>query len=146
MPAELHAQHPLLVWQRRMTSGATPLPPRLLGPPEPFPGCSAFDNPKPPTCSCPVMGEAEKLAWAVPLGRCLTGVGLPEYDQRRLHWMHTQAKAGTPLWSYAHALPRVRFQLAADDKVIRKTAQEASSLQPGLSCALAPLLQHLMEE
>src|SRR5262249_17891378 len=63
---------------------ATPLPQRLLGPPEPFPGCSAFDSPKPPTCSCPVMGEAEKLECAVPMRRGLTGCGLPEYDQRRL--------------------------------------------------------------
>jgi hypothetical protein len=92
------------------------------------------------------MGEAEKLACAVPMCRCLTGFGLPEDDQRRLRWMHTQAKAGKPLWSYAHALPRVRFQRAADATVIRTTGQEASSLQPGLSFALEPLIQHMMEE
>src|SRR5215510_15469810 len=101
-----------------MTIVATPLPQRLLGTPEPFPGCSAFDDPKPPTCSCPVMGEAEKLEWAVPMCRCLTGFGLPEYDQRRLRGMNTQAKAGQPLWSYAHALLSIRFQRTADDKVI----------------------------
>ena len=129
-----------------MTIVATPLPQRLLGPPEPFPGCAAFADPNPPTCAGPGMGAAETLACAVPLGRGLSGFGLPAYDQRRLRWMHTQATAGTPLWSYAPALPRVRFQRAADDKVIRKTAQEASSLQPGLSFALAPLLQHLMED
>src|SRR4029450_5832888 len=98
VPASLHAQHPILVLQRRMTIVATPLPQRLLGTPEPFPGCAAFDDPKPPTCSCPVMGEAEKLECAVPMCRCLTGFGLPEYDQRRLRWMHTQAKAGKPRW------------------------------------------------
>jgi hypothetical protein len=63
---------------------ATPLPQRLRGPPEPLPSCSAFDDSKPPTCSCPVMGEAEKLACAVPLRRCLASFRLPEYDQRRL--------------------------------------------------------------
>jgi len=125
---------------------ATPLPQRLLGTPEPFPGCSAFDDPKPPTCSCPVMGEAEKRAWAVPMRPGLAGFGLPEHDQRRLRWMNTQAKAGKPLWSYAHDLLSVRFQRAADDKVIRKTGQKAASLQPRLYLALEPFIQHMMEE
>jgi hypothetical protein len=129
-----------------MTVVATPLPQRLLGPPEPFPGCSAFDDPKPPTCSCPVMGEAEKRDCAVPMRRYLTGFGLPEYDQRRLRWMNAPAKAGKPLWSYAHDLLSVRFQLTADDKVISKTGQEASSLQPGLDLVLEPFLQHVLEE
>jgi hypothetical protein len=31
-------------------------------------------------------------------------------------------------------------------RAIRKTGQEASSLQPGLYCALEPFLQHMMEE
>jgi hypothetical protein len=125
---------------------ATPLPQRLLGPPEPFPGCSAVDDPKPPTGSCPVMGEAEQLECAVPLRPGLAGLRLSEPDQRRLRWMNAQAKAGKPLWSYAHDLLSVRFQLAADDKVIRNTGQEAASLQSGLYLTLEPFIQHMMEE
>jgi hypothetical protein len=91
------------------------------------------------------MGEAEKLACAVPMRRCLAGFGLPAYDQRRLRWMHAQAKAGKPLWEYAHDFLSVRFQLAADDTVIRDTGQDASSLQPGPYLALEPCIQHMME-
>jgi hypothetical protein len=57
------------------------------------------------------MGEAEQLECAVPMCRCLTGLGLPEYDQRRLRWMNAQTKTGKPLWQYAHDLLGVRFQL-----------------------------------
>jgi hypothetical protein len=60
--------------------------------------------------------------------------------------MNTQAKAGTPLWEYRPDLLRLRFQLAADDQVIGKTAQEAAALQSGLYLALEPFLQHMLEE
>src|SRR5438309_315817 len=75
---------PILGWQRRLPVVATPLPQRLRGTPEPLPGCSAFDDPKPPPCACPVMGAAEARACAVPMRPGLAGFGLPEHDQRRL--------------------------------------------------------------
>ena len=143
---ELHAPHPILVWSRRLAVGAPPWPQRLRGPPEPFPGWAACDHPQPPTCACPVRGAAENRAWAVPLCRCLPGLRLPEDDQRRLRWMPTPAKAGTPLWSYAPALLSVGCPRTADDTGIGTTAQDAAALHPGRDLALAPCLPHMMEE
>jgi hypothetical protein len=106
MPPPRHAQPLLRVWQRRMTRVATPWPPRQRSPPEPCPGCAACAAPNSPTGSAPVMGAAEQLAWAVPMGRGLPGVRLPDYAQRRPRWRHTPANAGNPLREYAPALAR----------------------------------------
>jgi hypothetical protein len=60
--------------------------------------------------------------------------------------MNPQAKASAPLREYRHNLLGVRCQRTADDKVLGKPAQEAAALHPGLDLALAPFLQHMMEE
>ena len=60
--------------------------------------------------------------------------------------MNGQAKAGKPLGQHGHDPAGVRFQLAADDKIIGKADQEASSLQAWLYLLLKPFIQHLMEE
>jgi len=124
---------------------ATPGPPRRRGPPEPLPGCAAFDAPTPSPCACPVMGAAEPRAWAVPLGRCLTGWGRPAYAQRRLRGMKAHTKTGQPLWSDTQALRRGRFQLPAADHVIGKAGQAAASLQAGRARARAPCLQPMRQ-
>ena len=60
--------------------------------------------------------------------------------------MDGQAVAGKPLGQHRHDLAGVRFQLAADDKIIGKADQEASSLQAWLYLLLKPFIQDLMEE
>ena len=74
-------------------------------------------------------------------GRPLGGLRLPERNQRRLRRMDGQAEAGKPLGQHRHDLAGVRFQFAADDKVIGKADQEASSLQAWLYLLLKPFIQ-----
>src|SRR5512145_397244 len=92
------------------------------------------------------MGQSEKVEGAVPIGRRLVGVGPPERYQRRLRWMNAQPQAGKPLGEYSHEPTGVCFQFTSDDKVIGKTYQEASSLQPWPYFAFKPVIQDMMEE
>ena len=82
------------------------------------------------------MRQSEKIEGAVPWVNPVVGLRLPERDQRRLRRMNAQAKARKPLGQHGHDPPGIPFQLAADDKVIRKSGQEAAALQPGLDLAL----------
>ena len=92
------------------------------------------------------MGQSEKVEGAVPWVGPLVGLRFPERDQRRLRRMHAQAKAGKPLRQHRHDPPGVPFQLAADDKVIRKADQKASSLHAWPYFLLEPFIQHMVEE
>src|SRR5207248_1829704 len=60
--------------------------------------------------------------------------------------MDGQAVAGKPLGQHRHDLASVRFQFAADDQIIRKADQAASSLQAWLDLLLKPCIEDLMEK
>src|SRR3989475_13071775 len=60
--------------------------------------------------------------------------------------MDGQAVAGKPLGQHRHDLAGVRFQFAADDKIIGKADQETSSLQAWLDLMLKPCIEDLMEK
>src|SRR5438093_630586 len=60
--------------------------------------------------------------------------------------MDGQAVAGKPLGQHRHDLAGVRFQFAADDKIISKADQETSSLQAWLDLMLKPCIEDLMEK
>ena len=60
--------------------------------------------------------------------------------------MNAQTKARKPLGQHGHDPPGIPFQLASDDKVIRKADQKASSLQAWPYFLLKPFIQHMVEE
>jgi hypothetical protein len=146
VPTPLQAEHLALVFQRCVTMEATPPPPRLLGATEPLPGCSACDHPNTPARLRPVMGQSQKVACAVPIGRRLAGVRFPERDQRRLRRMNAQINAGKPLRQHGHNLPGIGFQLAAHDTLIGNAQPEASALPPWPDFTRTPCLQHMMAD
>src|SRR6266540_7017836 len=134
-----------MVFQRRMTMVATPLPQQLLGAAETLLGCPACDHPKSPTRVRPVMGQSEKIAWAVPLGRRLAGRRFLERNHRRLRWRNAQTTTREPLWQYVHHPAGVRFPFAPDNQVVHEANQQASSLHPRPYFLLEPCIQHMME-
>jgi hypothetical protein len=92
------------------------------------------------------MPQSEKIEGALPWGNPVVGLRLPERDQRRLRRMNAQAKARKPLGQPRHDPPGIPFPLAANDTVIRKADQHASSLQAWPDFLLEPFLQHMVEE
>jgi len=60
--------------------------------------------------------------------------------------MQGESEAGKPLREHGHNLARVRFQFAADDKVIGKAKEKASALHPWPSLTFEPGIPDMMEE
>jgi hypothetical protein len=60
--------------------------------------------------------------------------------------MNGESEAGKPLREHGHNLARVRFQFAADDKVIGKAKEKASALHPWPYLTFEPGIQDMMEE
>ena len=92
------------------------------------------------------MGQSQTVAWAVPSGRRLGGVRLPERAQRRLRRRNGSTEAGTPLGESRQPLPGSRFQRATAAKGIGQAEPAAAPRQPRPSLTLAPSLQDRREE
>ena len=60
--------------------------------------------------------------------------------------MNGEPEAGKPFRQHSHNLARIRFSLAADDKVIGKANQEASALHPWLYLTFKPGIEDMMKE
>src|SRR5215468_12789188 len=146
MPAQLRAEHLVLVFQRRVPITATPSPKRLLGATQPFSGCPAFDHPEPLARFRPVVGQSEKVECAVPTVGSLVGLRFPERNERRLRRMNGEPEASKPLRQHGHNLASVPLLFAADDKVIGKANQEASALHPWPYLTFKPGIEDMMEE
>src|SRR5437899_8528887 len=92
------------------------------------------------------MGQAKKVACAVPILRTLAGLRFPECSQRRLRGMQAQAKAGKPLRQSVHALASVGFDFAPDDAIIGRAYEEASALHPWPYFARTPFIEDMRQE
>ena len=92
------------------------------------------------------MRKSEKVECAVPRLDPSAACWLAERNQRRLRWMDSQAVAGKPLGQYRHDPAGIRFQFAADHKIISETDQEASAFQAWLYLVLEPFIEDLMEK
>ena len=92
------------------------------------------------------MRKSEKVECAVSRLGPSVACWLAERNQRRLRWMDSQAVAGKPLGQYRHDPAGIRFQFAADHKIISETDQEASAFQAWLYLVLEPFIEDLMEK
>src|SRR5262249_61081847 len=71
---------------------------------------------------------------------------LADRPQPRLRGRESQAVAGNPLGPYRHDPGGIHFQCAADNTIIRETAQDAAAFQAWLSLVLKPFIEDLMEK
>ena len=92
------------------------------------------------------MGQSEKVECTVPISRSHASIRFSERDHHRLLRMDGQTEAGKPLREHRHHPSGVRFPLAANDKIIRKTREKTSALQARLDHVLKPLIQDMMEK
>ena len=122
-----------------------PLPERLHGTTESLLGGLPFDNPIPLARLGPEVGESEKIECAVPYPSPYGG-WLLEPNQRRLRRVYGQLEEIEAFWQCCHHPPGVVLLFAADKKIIGKTDQEASALQPGFDVPYVPPVKHVVEE
>lgn len=92
------------------------------------------------------MGKSQEIECAVPIRPLPSGFRLPELNQPRLLWMNSQAEATKSLRKYIHDPVSIYFQFTANNKVIGKANQKASTLHPGFDLSYKPVIQHLMQE
>src|SRR3989442_841758 len=143
---QFRTEGPILLLQWRMAILPTPCPDCSHKPAQSFPDRLALDDPVSTACLGPIVGKSQKVECTRAPCRRVSARRLLERNHCRLFGMNGQTEAVESLRQDGHHPARVGFQLAANNKIIRKPRHKAPPLHRGLALLKNPRTQALMQK